>query len=67
MPALVLTPQADAELCQTLHHWVRRGINPILIQVEKSSSFGAIKERARQLGFVALEVTNPAEIERAFG
>ncbi|MFT5193576.1 MAG: hypothetical protein ACI9EW_002980 [Cellvibrionaceae bacterium] len=64
--ALVVTPSADAALCQTLHHWVKRGINPILIQVEKSSNFRHIKERARRLGFTAVEVLDPAQIDQAF-
>ncbi|MFK7803686.1 MAG: DUF58 domain-containing protein [Anaerolineae bacterium] len=65
--ALIITPTADAELCQTLHHWVRRGINPVLIQVEKSSNFVHVKERARRLGFTAVEVVDPASIDQAFG
>ncbi len=64
--ALVITPQADDQLCQTLHHWVRRGINPILIHTEKSNRFYAVKDRARQLGFVAVEVSAPADLEVAF-
>ena len=64
--ALVITPMADAELCQTLHHWVKRGVNPILIQVEKSSNFSHVKERGRRLGFTALEITDPNQIDQAF-
>ena len=64
--ALIITPKADAALCQTLHHWVRRGINPVLIQVEKSPNFHLVKDRARQLGFTAVEVINPAALEKEF-
>ena len=63
---LVITPKADAAMCQTLHHWVRRGINPVLIQVEKSTNFHLVKDRARQLGFTAVEVANPAALEKEF-
>lgn len=64
--ALVITPYADDGLCQTLHHWVRRGINPILIVVEPNDRTHALKDRARQLGFVAVEAGNQAELETAF-
>lgn len=65
--ALVVTPTADSALCQTLHHWVKRGINPVLIQVERSSKFPQIKERSRRLGFTAVQVLSPAELEKALG
>ena len=60
--AIVITPKADADLCQTLHTWVKRGIRPILIVTDKSNQFPAVRNRCKQLGFVAFEVTVPTDL-----
>lgn len=60
--AIVITPKADAELCQTLHTWVRRGIRPVLLVTAQSNQFSAIRSRCKQLGFVAFEVATPPDL-----
>ncbi|MEM8858607.1 MAG: DUF58 domain-containing protein [Chloroflexota bacterium] len=60
--AIVISPKADADTCQRLHAWVKRGIRPILLLTDKSNQFPALKNRAKRLGFNAFEVTAPKEL-----
>lgn len=62
--AIVITPKADLELCQTLHRLVQRGINPLLLVTEPSQTMGQLKERARRLGFRAELATTAEELAR---
>ena len=59
---LVVTPRGDDATCQTLHQLVRAGFNPILIAVEPTYRFGPVRERARQLGFQAFNVTERQDL-----
>ena len=59
----VITPRADEETCRALHHLVRGGLNPVLILVAPHQRFGALKERAQRLGFVAYHVTEKRDLD----
>ncbi|MFO7538100.1 MAG: DUF58 domain-containing protein [Chloroflexota bacterium] len=53
---LTISPKGDEATCQMLHHFVRRGLNPVLIVTQPDYSFGQVQQRARQLGFRAYNV-----------
>lgn len=61
---LAITGQGSESVCNTLHHLVREGFNPILVAVEPDANFGRVRERARQLGFQAYHVVNRGHLER---
>lgn len=61
---LVITPQGSEDVCQGLHRLVRAGLNPVLIAVEPDGQFGQVRERARQLGFTAFNVTRREHLDR---
>ena len=63
---LVITAQGDEATCQGLHRMVRTGFNPVLIAVEPDNAFRQVCERARQLGFVAYNITNKENLTRTF-
>ena len=45
-------------ICQAAHRLLRSGFNPLLLVTERRANFGSVRERARRLGFGALEVTD---------
>lgn len=61
--AVVITPHANATLCNVLHRTVRQGINPVLMITEKHSDFPQIRERCRRLGFRAYEVIDKKDLD----
>lgn len=61
---LVITPRGSEPVCQSLHHLVRAGFNPVLIAVEPDADFGQVRERARRLGMAAYNVTNERDLDR---
>lgn len=61
---LVITPSGNERTCRTLHQLVRSGYNPLLIVVEPDYNFGQVRERARQLGFPAYQVSGKRELDR---
>lgn len=61
---LAITPQGDEATCNMLHRLLRAGYNPILLVVAPTADFGHVRQRARQLGFVAYPVTGQAELAR---
>jgi len=54
---VAVTPIGDEPACQALHQLCRRGLNVVLVVVERHGPFGPIRERARRLGFRAFEVS----------
>ena len=54
---LILTAKGSHEICETIHRMVRAGYNPVLITVEPDSNFGSVRQRAKQLGFSAYNIT----------
>lgn len=54
---LAITARGDAHSCNTMHRLARAGYNPILIVIEPDQHFGQVRERARQLGFQAINVS----------
>ncbi len=61
---LVITPSGNDVVCQGLHRLVRAGFNPVLIVVEPDAQFAQVRQRARQLGFVAYNVTRKEHLNR---
>ena len=59
----VITPRADEQTCQALHHLVRAGLNPVLIVVTPTHNFGALRDRAQRLGFVAYHVSAKQDMD----
>jgi hypothetical protein len=59
---LVITPKGDEATCQTLHQLLRQGFNPVLIAIEPDGRFDRVRERARQLGFAAYNITEPHDM-----
>jgi uncharacterized protein (DUF58 family) len=53
---MVVAPNADAALCDTLHRMVRASFNVLLLVVERFVDFAAIRDRASLLGFRAVYV-----------
>lgn len=62
MTILVITPRADEETCNAVHHLVRAGFNPILFAVEGGQSERDLHARARQLGFTAFQITQQSDL-----
>ena len=58
-----ITPRGDEATCQALHGLVRAGFNPVLIVVSPGRDFGQVRERARQLGFMAYQVLEKEDLE----
>ena len=50
---IVITPHGDEAICHALHRLVRTGFNPVLLVITPQSQFSQVRERARQLGFIA--------------
>ena len=61
---LVVTTSGDETICQALHRLVRAGLNPVLITIEPTANFGQVRQRAKQLGFAAYEVTREEDLDR---
>jgi len=61
---MAITARGDEATCNTLHHLARAGFNPILLTVEPDYNFGAVRERARRLGFQAHKVSGPRDLDR---
>ncbi|GAB4267523.1 MAG: hypothetical protein Kow0080_09750 [Candidatus Promineifilaceae bacterium] len=59
---LVITPKGDEATCRTLHQLLRQGFNPVLIAIEPDGRFDQVRERARQLGFAAYNITQPHDM-----
>jgi hypothetical protein len=59
---LIITPQSDPATMRTLHHLVRRGLNPVLLLTVPQSDWGQRQAQARQFGFKAYQVTKPGEL-----
>ena len=59
---IIITPKADEQLCSVLYQLVRKGLNPILIQVRHTADFPQIRQRAKYLGFHAVEVIDDKDI-----
>lgn len=59
----VVTPRADEQTCQALHHLARGGLNPVLILIAPFQGFGALKDRAKRLGFLAYHVTEKRDMD----
>ena len=55
---LIVSPRGDPQVCQAAHRLLRSGFNPLLLVTERQANFGSVRERARRLGFGALEVTD---------
>jgi uncharacterized protein (DUF58 family) len=53
---ITISPKGDEATCQMLHHFVRRGLNPVLIVTQPNYSFGQVQQRARRLGFRAYNI-----------
>lgn len=61
---LAVTGAGDEATCNALHRLVRAGYNPILVAIEPDANFGAVRERARRLGFQAYNVTGRAGLDQ---
>ncbi len=61
---LVITPRGDALLAQVLHRLVRQGFNPVLIITEPTAGFGAVRDRARRLGYMALSILDEHDLKQ---
>lgn len=61
---LAITPRGTPAVCQTMHHLVRSGYNPILLAVEPDNNFGDVRERARRLGFLAYLVADEKDLDK---
>lgn len=59
---VVITPRGDAAMCQMLHRLAQRGLNPVLIVVDGAGGGPGVRQRARQLGFVAHTVVNETDL-----
>ncbi len=55
---VVISPSGDERMTSTLHRLLRAGYIPVLLIVQRTNSFGAIRERCRQLGFQAYYVAD---------
>lgn len=60
---ILVTPRGDEATCQMLHRFVRAGLNPILLVIEPTANFAAVRARARSLGFQAYLVLQPEDLE----
>ncbi len=61
---LAITSRGDPETCNTLHRLARVGYNPVLIAVEPDRDFGLVRERARRLGFNAVNVSGRGGLDQ---
>lgn len=60
---LAITGQGNETICNSLHRLLRSGFNPILIAVEPDANFSTVRERARQLGFQAYNISSPRKLD----
>src|SRR5690606_6963012 len=63
VPVPVITPRADEETCQALHQLVRAGLNPVLIVITPAANFGALRDRAQRLGYVAYHIHEKKDLD----
>lgn len=61
---LVITPQASDEVSAALHQQARRGFNTVLLVTEPYARFEIVRDRARHLGFAALNLASEDELKR---
>jgi uncharacterized protein (DUF58 family) len=61
---IVVAPDADTTLSNTLHQLVRAGFNVVLLVIEPYSDFASVRERARLLGFHAYHVPDRRSLRR---
>ncbi len=61
---LVITPQGDIDTFRTLHHLVRRGLNPVLLLTARQAHWPQKQAQARQLGFTAYNVAAPRDLDQ---
>jgi uncharacterized protein (DUF58 family) len=61
---IVVTPKGDETTCRALHRLQRAGLSPVLVVVEPHGQFGAVRERARRLGFPAHLVSDERDLAR---
>lgn len=61
---IVVAPDADTALSNTLHQLVRAGFNVVLLVIEPYSDFASVRERARFLGFHAYHVPDHRSLRR---
>ena len=61
---IVVTPKGDEPICRALHRLQRAGLSPVLIVVEPHGQFGAVRERARRLGFPAYLIADERDLAR---
>ncbi len=61
---LAVTPSGNEAICNSLHHLVKAGFNPVLIVTEHQPNFGNIRERARRLGFAAYHVHTEKDLDQ---
>ena len=59
---IVISPNCDERVTHTLHHFVKRGYNPILLCIQPLRDFGRIQQRCQQLGFRAYHVLHEADL-----
>lgn len=59
----VITPMVDDQTFHALHYLVRIGLNPVVILTMPNHRFGAIRDRARKLGFVAYNICGRKDID----
>lgn len=61
---IAITARGDSATCQAMHQLRRGGFNPILITVEPDITFNETRERARLLGFSAIQVLESQGLAR---
>ncbi|MCA9979822.1 MAG: DUF58 domain-containing protein, partial [Anaerolineales bacterium] len=54
---LIITPHGDETTYRALHQLVRRGLNPVLLLITPQADWPQRRAQARQLGFVAYNVS----------
>lgn len=60
---MAITAAGTDSICNTLHQLTKRGFNAILIAVEPDYNFGRVRDRARRMGFQALNVSGPKTLD----
>jgi len=61
---LTIVPDADQDVCDTMHRLVRAGFNVVLLVIEAYANFSSVRERARLLGFSAYHVPDIRALRR---
>jgi hypothetical protein len=59
---IVITSTGSEATCHSLHRLLRAGLTPVLVVVEPHGQFGAVRERARRLGFTAHQVASERDL-----